>query len=117
MIRTSTRLTRGEVWLVELGPTRGREQTGTRPCVVVSNDDFNQSGYELVLVVPTTRTRRASPLHVAIDPPEGGLRFASFVMCEQTRSVSTDRLLERWGAVTPATLRQIDLRVRRIFEP
>jgi mRNA interferase MazF len=76
--------------------------------VILTTEDF-RAGYDLVVEVPTTRTRRELPTHVAIDPPEGGLRFPSFAMCEYVRSVSVERLLERWGSVTPATLAAIEL--------
>ncbi|HEX8930973.1 MAG TPA: type II toxin-antitoxin system PemK/MazF family toxin, partial [Actinomycetota bacterium] len=32
---------RGEVWLADLNPTRGREQTGQRPVLVISASPFN----------------------------------------------------------------------------
>ncbi|MFM7736982.1 MAG: type II toxin-antitoxin system PemK/MazF family toxin, partial [Alphaproteobacteria bacterium] len=44
---------RGEVFLVELGPTRGREIRKTRPCVVVSPDELN-AGLGTVIVAPLT---------------------------------------------------------------
>jgi mRNA interferase MazF len=34
-------VSRGDVFLVELEPTRGQEIRKTRPCVVVSPDDLN----------------------------------------------------------------------------
>lgn len=45
---------RGEVWLATLDPTVGREQAGTRPALIVSDDLFNQSHAELVVVLPIT---------------------------------------------------------------
>ena len=113
-LRTSTPITRGDVWLVDLGLTRGHEQAGPRPCVVLTVEEF-RAGYDLVVEVPTTRSRRELPAHVAIDPPEGGLRFRCFAMCEHVRSVSVERLLERWGTVSPSTLAQIDLRLSYIL--
>ena len=34
---------RGEIWLADRNPVRGREQAGMRPCLVISVDPFNQS--------------------------------------------------------------------------
>ncbi len=31
---------RGEIWLVALDPTIGREQAGTRPALIISDDLF-----------------------------------------------------------------------------
>ena len=45
---------RGEIWMVDLDPTRGHEQAGMRPALVVSTDIFNASPAEMVTVLPTT---------------------------------------------------------------
>ena len=49
---------RGEVWLADLYPTRGHEQAGRRPVLVVSEDLFNRGPAGLVIVLPTTSTVR-----------------------------------------------------------
>ena len=107
---------RGEVWNVDLNPTRGREQRGSRPALVVSTDRFNRGPAELVVVVPITGTERGIPLHVRIDPPEGGLKKRSFVKCEDVRSVSRERLTRRWGVVSRATLSAVEDRLRILLE-
>jgi mRNA interferase MazF len=33
---------RGEIWWANLNPTRGREQSGTRPVLIISQDVFNR---------------------------------------------------------------------------
>jgi mRNA interferase MazF len=95
---------RGEVWNVNLDPTKGREQRGTRPALVVSHNSFNRGAAELVVVVPLTRTFRGIPLHVKINPPEGGVKNISYAKIEDVRSVSKERLSRRWGSVSPAWL-------------
>jgi mRNA interferase MazF len=107
---------RGDVWLVDLNPTRGHEQAGVRPALVVSTNLFNQGPAGLVVVLPLTTTQRDIPLHVAIDPPEGGLRQRSFAKCEDIRSIASERLRERWGTVVPATLRLVEDRLRVLLE-
>lgn len=86
---------RGDVWLVDLNPTRGHEQAGIRPAAVVSVDLFNHGPAGLIVVLPMTSTDRRIPMHVPIDPPEGGVRHRSFVKCEDVRAVSTARLVRR----------------------
>jgi len=99
---------RGEVWLADVNPTRGREQAGRRPVLVLSEDLFNQGPAGLVIVLPMTSTIRPVPTHVRIAPPEGGVKHTSAILCEAVRSISSDRLLERWGAVTPPTMDGIE---------
>lgn len=100
---------RGDVWLVDLNPIKGHEQAGRRPCLVLSDDRLNHGPADLAIVLPMTTTDREIPSHVRADPPEGGLRTTSFIMCEQVRAVSqSQRFVERWGEVAPTTLRQIE---------
>jgi mRNA interferase MazF len=103
---------RGDVWLLDLDPTRGHEQAGRRPCVVVSVDLFNRGPSGLSVVLPITTRFRGIPFHVAVNPPEGGLRSRSFIKCEDLRSVSKERFVERWGTVSPATMNLVEDRLR-----
>lgn len=107
---------RGEVWLLDLNPVRGREQAGVRPGLVVSANFFNSGPTELVVIVPMTTRRRATPLHVAVDPPEGGVRQASFVKCEDIRSVAVERLMERWGSLSRGTMALVEDRLRILLD-
>lgn len=107
---------RGEIWVTELDPTRGREQQGTRPALVVSADPLNHGPAQLVVLVPLTRSDRGIPLHVKIDPPNGGVRGTSFAMCEAVRSVSKERLVRKWGKVDAATMHVVDDRLRIVLD-
>lgn len=53
---------KGEIWLVDLNPSRGHEQRGIRPAVVVSVDEFNSCPADLVVVVPITSKNKNIPL-------------------------------------------------------
>lgn len=107
---------RGEVWLADPRPTRGHQQTGNRPVLIVSADPFNQSPAGLVIAVPLTTTRRGLPTHIEVRPPDGGLRDTSFAMCEQLRALSADRLASRpFGAVSPPVLRAVEDRLQLLL--
>ena len=107
---------RGEVWLVDLDPTRGHEQAGLRPALVVSDDVFNHGPAGLAVVLPLTTRARGVPLHVAVDPPEGGLRERSFVKCEDVRSLAKERLSQRWGFVSRQTMTRVEDRLRILLQ-
>ena len=107
---------RGEVWLAELGPTRGREQAGERPVLVVSADPINQGPADLVVAVPFTTRGRGVPTHVEVRPPDGGLREISFAMCEQVRSLAVERLGSRpFGRVPVTVLDSVENRLRLLL--
>ena len=99
---------RGEIWLVDLNPTRGHEQAGKRPGLVVSVDLFNHGPAGLVLLIPITTRAKGIPFHVEVHPPEGGVKEKSFIKCEDIRSIAKERLYQRLGAVFPVTLADVE---------
>lgn len=103
---------RGEVWLADLNPTRGHEQAGRRPVLVVSEDLFNRGPAGLVIVLPMTSAVREVPSHVPISPPEGGVKNRTAILCEGVRSVSVERLAVRWGSVDRLTMAAVEDRLR-----
>jgi len=103
---------RGEVWLVSLDPTKGHEQAGRRPGLVVSVDLFNHGPAGLVVMLPISTVAKGIPFHVEVNPPEAGLKQKSFVKCEDVRSVSKERLLRRYGAVAARTMDAVEDRLR-----
>lgn len=98
--------------MVSLDPTKGREQAGMRPALIISVDLFNDSAAELVVAVPITSKAKGIPLHVEVEPPEGGLTLKSFAKCEDIRSISTSRLIRRMGSVSPGILTFVEDRLR-----
>ena len=98
---------RVEVWAVDLNPARGNEQAGRRSCLVISDDIYNQGPAAKHIVLPVTSRHKGIPYHLTVKPPEGGLRLASYIMCDDVRSVSRERFAERLGAVSSDTLRAI----------
>ncbi len=103
---------RGQVWFLNLDPTEGREQSGSRPALVISVNAFNQGAAGQVVVLPVTSKAKGIPFHVELIPPEGGVRQISFIKCEDVRSVSRSRLRELWGFVTPRTVGLVEDRLR-----
>lgn len=97
----------GEVWYVDFDPRIGREQGGVRPALVISIDFFNLAPNGLHYLVPIAGTDRNLRYHIRIAPPEGGLTKPSVIMCDQARSQSVMRLLERRGTVSAETLDRV----------
>jgi len=107
---------RKEIWLIDLNPTLGHEQAGTRPALIASADIFNRGYAELVFVIPVTSKNKNIRSHVPLSPPEGGLNLPSFIMCEAMRSVSTQRLVKRLGVVSAATMSEVEDRLRILLD-
>lgn len=103
---------RGEIWLVNLDPTLGREQAGTRPALIISDNIFNQGYADLVIVVPITSQNKGIRSHVRIAQGEGGLSMESFAKCEDIRSISKQRLIKSLGKVSKQTISSIEEKLR-----
>jgi mRNA interferase MazF len=101
---------RGEVWLVGLDPTIGREIRKTRPALVVSPDDLNDA-LDTVLVAPMTTGGAPAPFHVPVTfESKRGL-----ILAEQIRAVDKQRLLRRAGRVAGKTVSQLLLVFQEMF--
>ncbi|HEX9668317.1 MAG TPA: type II toxin-antitoxin system PemK/MazF family toxin [Thermoanaerobaculia bacterium] len=103
---------RGEVYLIDLNPTRGGEIRKVRPCLVVSPEELN-AHLRTVIVAPLTTGSHAYPFRVPC-------RFAGkvgHVVLDQVRAVDRERLLRRLGRLTPATARRVLAVLQQMFAP
>jgi mRNA interferase ChpB len=90
---------RGEIWLVSLDPSKGHEQQGTRPVLIVSPDRFN-AVTRVPLVLPITSgggfARNAG---FAVSLATAGTRTTGVIRCDQPRPIDLSarqgRKLER----------------------
>jgi mRNA interferase MazF len=101
--------------MVDFEPTRGHEQGGVRPALVVSEDILNRGPALLVVVVPITSRAKNVRSHVRVEPPEAGLSLTSYIKTEDVRSVSHERLVRRMGVASAQTLSDVEYRLRIIL--
>ena len=76
---------RGEVWLVNLDPTAGHEQRGTRPVVIVSPAPFNRLTRTPVVLPITTGGNFARRRGFAVSLDGAGTRTVGVIRCDQPR--------------------------------
>jgi mRNA interferase MazF len=108
---------RGEVWRVDFEPVRGHEQGRIRPALIISNDIVNTSSSGLVTVVPITTKSRHIRSFLKIEPPDGGLSQTSFIICDQVRTVSKERLgNRRFGSVPGYLLAEVERRLKFLMD-
>ena len=96
----------GAVVWVDLGETVGREQSGRRPCVVVSTSPHLRAGESMVTIVPCTTRARPWENHVRLSG-DTELTAATYAMTEQVRTISRERIRAVRGTVRPACLAEI----------
>ncbi len=94
---------RGDIWWADLNPTKGHEQAGVRPVVIISHDIFNnKSGTVIALAVTSQPQRAGFPLTHELK--SGKLPKQSWVKISQIRTISTSRLDRKIGRVDPEEL-------------
>lgn len=85
---------RGDIYLVSLNPTRGHEQQGTRPVLIVSPDAFNMAmGTPLIAPISTGGGfARSRGFTVSLEGT--GTTTTGVVLCSQLRTLDIE---ERQG--------------------
>jgi len=99
---TEEEVSRGDIFLVALNPTRGSEIRKTRPCVVVTPNELN-AHLRTFIVAPLTTGGHLYPFRVRC-------RFdgkAGYVVPDQLRAVDRDRLVKRLGSLPENTLNEL----------
>jgi mRNA interferase MazF len=103
---------RGEVWLIGLDPTVGREIRKTRPCLIVSPDAMNRF-LSTVTALPLTSGSQPAGFRVPVvfDGTEG------LLLADQLRTVDRGRLIKRLGMLDEGTVEMALVVLRDMFAP
>ena len=104
--------TRFSVWGVELSPTRGSEQAGYRPVVILSPDVMNVK-LRTVIVAPMTTALRGWPTRVSVN--HGGKNGE--IALDQIRTIDKSRLKKEMGSLQGSIEQQILGTLVDIFSP
>ncbi len=115
-----TTLKRGMIIDVDLDPTLGSETGKIRPCVIVTNNVYNER-VPVIQVVPITEwgvKKARIETNVEIHPsPDNGLSKKSVADCLQTRPVDhRHRLVKIRGKLSSSKIQELDRSLRIVFE-
>jgi len=100
------RILRGELLWADLEPTRGHEQAGQRPVLVISQDVFNQRSGTVIALALTSR-EPAAGFPLTLEVRSARLPKRSWVKMGQVRTLSTERLGKRLGRLSPEELAKV----------
>jgi len=105
-------VSRGDIFLVDLEPTRGQEIRKTRPCLVVSPDELNQHVHTFI-VAPLTTGSHPYPFRV----PCNFQGKHGHIVLDQIRTVDRDRLVRRLGTPPQNVIGECLAALQDMFAP
>lgn len=120
----SSVISRGQIYFVQLKPTKGREQAARRPVLVVSVDAINRQPLVVTVVVGTDARNvpRDYPTNVRVTAGETGLEIDTVFLCFQVRSLDPGRFVDRAtgiprlaGSMPTARMDEVDRALRLVL--
>lgn len=102
------RILRGEIRWADLNPTRGHEQSGHRPVLILSHDVFNERSGTVIAVALTSQQPRAG-FPLTLESKADGLPKESWIKISQIRTLAAERIGRRIARVS-------DEEVARVIE-
>jgi len=102
-------VSRFQVWLVSLNPTKGKEINKTRPCVVISPNEM--AALSTVLVAPMTTKGFGFPCRVECEfKNKKGL-----ILLDQIRAVDKTRFIKKLGLIDEGTQAEVCNTLQELF--
>ena len=83
-----------DIYLADLNPTIGREQKGTRPVLIISNEYENI--LDILTIIPITSLKNGRKVYPNELFLEHELEKPSILLCQQIRTISKERLVKNW---------------------
>jgi len=100
------RILRGEIRWADLNPTRGHEQAGLRPVLILSHDIFNERSGTVIAVAITSQPQRAG-FPLTLELRTGGMPKQSWVKISQIRTLSVERIGKVIGRASQEEMAQV----------
>lgn len=107
-----------EIWLIDLNPTRGSEQKGERPCIILqTNASGDYSSTTIIAPFTTKKLNKIYPYEIVIKPSiKNGLREDSKIKLNQIRVIDKSRLIEKIGNLEENYYEDILNAIKIIFD-
>ena len=104
---------RGDIFLADLEPIRGREQGGIRPVIIIQNDISNKYSPVIIIAAITSKIfEKEYPTNIFISKQDSGLKKDSTILLNQLRTIDKQRLIKKVGSVDFLMLKKIDITLK-----
>ena len=99
-----------EVYWIDLDPTKGSEIKKTRPCVVISPNEMNNS-INTVIIAPMTSTSKNYPTRIktTLDERDG------WIVLDQIRCVDKSRLVKVAGVLKQEVVNKVKAVIKEML--
>lgn len=104
-------MNRGDLYWVDLNPTKGSEINKLKPCVIVGATPINKARRTVVVVPLSTSAKSVPPLNISINC----LNKNGIAVCDQIRAVDKTRLTKFIGSLSHSDLNKLDDGLRQIL--
>ena len=107
---------KGEIWLADLNPVKGREQSGYRPVVIVSGNAMNEN-MPLSIVCPLSTRLKHFIGGIILEPDKSnGLDTPSEILTFQIRTLAHKRFVKKLGEISSEEMTQLIKNINKILE-
>ena len=100
------RILRGDIVWADLEPTRGNEQAGQRPVLILSEDAFSYRSGAVMAIALTSQPQKAG-FPLTLELLETNLPKRSWAKISQIRKLSVQRLKKKIGKASAGEMDQI----------
>ena len=106
----------GEIWYANLSPTKGSEQAGLRPVLIISGNLLNQY-LNIVICCPLTTKIKNYKGDLVLEPNKAsGLKQKSEVLTFHIRSIRKERLTKKVGKISAGEIKELKKYLNEILE-
>ncbi|MEO7717387.1 MAG: type II toxin-antitoxin system PemK/MazF family toxin [Capsulimonas sp.] len=108
---------RGDIYDVDWSPSRGSEQAGVRPSLVIQNNIGNGvTAYPVTIVLTISSKLKGYPSMVRVEPTEGnGLSVTSEINTGQVMTIDKNRLGKYWGFLSVEDMKKVEEKLAYIL--
>ena len=109
-------INQGDIYLANLNPTKGHEQSGLRPVLILQNNILNRN-LNTVVVAPITSNLESRWLTTTFFIPKSKtkLKKDSVALLFQIRTLDKSRLIKEVGRITRSDFANLRIELVRIF--
>lgn len=108
---------RGDIYWVDWSPSRGSEQSGLRPALIIQNDIGNKYSPNTIVASITTAVPKISyPFLVPCTAKESGLSHPSTIDLASIMTISQNRIGDKCGQLSQSKMIEVEKAIKNSLD-